>query len=215
MAGGEHPGVHKIPPPAIGGTAIVVIKSFAVATVAVDEENILGADAVAAEGTRRVLVEPRVHAVGVKCVAAFGQQPQHLLRLEAGEADGALEAVFLAAEGGEAEERQLLDHFLVDSGIDSGEREADSGVGAERPGFAMLHVDEQYECDCKDGGDGGHDHGYARLEGGAAHKRGLRWRGRRGLPVFLGESSSRRLDEEDENAEAENAPISMNLEIVC
>lgn len=151
-----------------------------------------------------MLVEPGVHAVGVKCVAAFGQQPQHLLRLEAGEADGAFKALFLAAEGGEPEQRQLLDHFLVDSGVDSGEREADSGVGAERPGFAMLHVNEQYECDREDGGDGGDDHGYARPEGGAARKCGLRRRGRRGLPVFLRESSSRRLDEEEENTEAEN-----------
>lgn len=90
--------------PDLTGGEAVVVESFVAATVAVYEEHVLGADAVATERARGVLVEPRVNTLHVEGVFALGQEAEDLLCLEPGQADRALEAVFLAAEGGEPEE---------------------------------------------------------------------------------------------------------------
>lgn len=126
------------------------MESFVAATVSVYEEHVLGADAVATQRARGVLVEPRVDALHVERVFALGQEAEDLLRLEPGQADRALEAVLLAAEGGEPEEWQLLDHLSVHPRVHPSQRDGCLGDGR---GPAALHVEEEHEDDREHGTD--------------------------------------------------------------
>jgi len=74
----------------------------------------------AAERTRLISGEPGVDALGVKCVAADREEPEHIFRLEFRQADGAIGGGVGGAAGErvEGEKRECFDERILLRGRD-------------------------------------------------------------------------------------------------
>ena len=62
-------------------------------------------------------VQPSIDAFDMESVLAFGKQPEDLGGLEPGEANGALESVFLTQKGSESENGQRLNDGTVNARV--------------------------------------------------------------------------------------------------
>lgn len=89
-------------------------------------------------------VEPSIDAFDVESVLAFGQQFQHLRRLEPVQANRAFEPILVAPQRFEPEHRKRFDDCSIDAGVFSrGRRRREPAGEAIGSSFAMLAIEKQ------------------------------------------------------------------------